>query len=195
MSSYFFIDDRGGATVSTTAAKNRVWICPRANKMVASFYQFQAKPLGSETPISMQHYAGQVVLIVNTASHCYFTPQYQALETLYQRYREKGFVILGFPCNEFAQQEPAQADMIQHFCTTKYHITFPLFEKVTVNGANAHPLFTFLRKACKGWFGERIQWNFTKFLIDSHGIPIQRFAPMTSPLKLEKAIQKLLKTL
>lgn len=160
--------------------------------MVASFYQYQATPLGSKTPISMQHYAGQVVLIVNTASQCHFTPQYQALEMLYQRYHDQGFVVLGFPCNEFAGQEPEDASHIAEFCTTRYGVTFPLFEKIMVNGKHAHPLFAFLKKACKGWFGERIQWNFTKFLIDRQGRPVQRFAPVTTPLQLEKPIQQLL---
>lgn len=160
--------------------------------MDSFFYQCQAQPLGGHAPIVMQQYAGQVVLIVNTASECYFTPQYQALETLYQRYKNQGFVVLGFPCNQFGAQEPHDGAQITQFCTTRYGVTFPLFEKIQVNGHAAHPLFVFLKQACKGWFGERIQWNFTKFLVNRQGQPIARFAPMTAPLHLEKTIQQLL---
>lgn len=156
-----------------------------------TLYDFSARLLtGSD--VALKDYAGQVVLVVNTASKCGFTPQYQGLEQLYQTYRARGFVILGFPCNQFGAQEPGSAGEIADFCALNYGVTFPMFEKVDVNGATAHPLFGFLKKAKPGLLGSRIPWNFTKFLIGRDGKPIRRYAPTTTPDGLIPAIEKAL---
>lgn len=142
---------------------------------------------------SLQDFAGKVVLVVNTASKCGFTPQYQGLEALYQKYREHGFEILGFPCNQFGGQEPGDSAAIGSFCERNYGVTFPLFAKVDVNGDNAHPLFRHLKHQAPGVFGsESIKWNFTKFLIARDGRVVKRFAPKDKPESLAAAIEALL---
>lgn len=142
---------------------------------------------------SLQDFAGKVVLVVNTASKCGFTPQYQGLEALYQKYRERGFEILGFPCNQFGGQEPGDSAAIGSFCERNYGVTFPLFAKVDVNGDNAHPLFRHLKHQAPGVFGsESIKWNFTKFLIARDGRVVKRFAPKDKPESLAAAIEALL---
>ncbi|MCX5572705.1 glutathione peroxidase [Enterobacter sp. E-TC7] len=151
------------------------------------FHQLTATSLDGRL-ISMDDYAGKVVLVVNTASQCGFTPQYAGLEALYKKYAEQGLVVLGFPCNQFGKQEPGDADEISKTCHVNYGVSFPMFEKVEVNGSTAHPLFRYLKKELPGVLGGRIKWNFTKFLIGRDGKPLKRFAPMTSPEKMEGAI-------
>ena len=151
------------------------------------FYQLTATSLDGQL-ISMVDYAGKVVLVVNTASQCGFTPQYGGLEALYKKYAARGFVVLGFPCNQFGKQEPGGADEISRTCYINYGVSFPMFEKVEVNGAAAHPVFRYLKKELPGVLGVRIKWNFTKFLIGRNGKPLKRFAPMTTPEKIEAAI-------
>lgn len=141
----------------------------------------------------MADYAGKVLLIVNTASHCGFTPQYAALEALYQRYRERGLVVLGFPCNQFGSQEPGEAEEIASFCQKNYGVSFPMFAKIDVNGNEAHPLYQYLKKAAPGLLGsEGIKWNFTKFLVDRQGEVVERYAPATAPESIARDIEKLL---
>jgi glutathione peroxidase len=154
---------------------------------MSNFHQHTATSLGGQ-PLSMADYAGKVVLVVNTASHCGFTPQYAGLEKLYQKYAAQGLVVLGFPCNQFGKQEPGSADDIAQTCHINYGVSFPMFAKIEVNGAAAHPLFRYLKKALPGILGERIKWNFTKFLIGRDGKPIKRFAPFTKPEKMEASI-------
>ncbi|WP_454122247.1 glutathione peroxidase [Kosakonia sp. Marseille-Q7440] len=154
---------------------------------MSTFHQHTATSLGGQ-PVPMVDYAGKVVLVVNTASHCGFTPQYAGLETLYQKYVAQGLVVLGFPCNQFGKQEPGNADDIAQTCHINYGVSFPMFAKIEVNGPAAHPLFRYLKKALPGVLGERIKWNFTKFLIGRDGKPIKRFAPFTKPEKMETAI-------
>jgi glutathione peroxidase len=151
------------------------------------FHQFTATTLNGEL-ISMADYAGKVVLVVNTASHCGFTPQYAGLETLYKKYAAQGLMVLGFPCNQFGKQEPGGADEIAQTCQINYGVTFPIFEKVEVNGSAAHPVFCYLKNELPGVLGGRIKWNFTKFLIGRGGKPLKRFAPTTTPEKMEAAI-------
>ncbi len=157
-----------------------------------SIYQYKFNRLnGSET--SLQDYQGKVLLIVNTASQCGFTPQYAGLEALYQTYKDNGFAVLAFPCNQFGAQEPGNATEIAHLCATNYHISFPLFAKIEVNGDKAHPLYRYLKAQRKGLLGtERIKWNFTKFLVNRKGEVIDRFAPFTTPEAIDAALVKLL---
>lgn len=142
---------------------------------------------------TLADYAGKVVLVVNTASKCGFTPQYKGLEALWQTYKERGLVILGFPCNQFGQQEPGDDAAISEFCELNFGVTFPLFKKVEVNGSNAHPLFVQLKKRAPGLLGSQsIKWNFTKFLIDRDGQSVKRYAPATKPQALKADIDALL---
>src|SRR4030066_2607139 len=134
--------------------------------MKAQFYDFKAKTLQGKE-IGMDTYKGKTVLVVNTASKCGLTPQYEGLEALYRKYSDKGLVILGFPCNQFANQEPGDEKSISEGCMIKYGVTFPMFLKIEVNGKNAHPIYKYLKKELSGLFGSRIKWNFTKFLIDA----------------------------
>jgi len=144
-------------------------------------------------PRTLDEYAGQVVLVVNTASQCGFTPQYDGLEALWQEYRDRGLVVLGFPCNQFGGQEPGSAEDIGEFCRVNHGVTFPMFDKVEVNGDDAHPLFRWLRSEARGALGsEKIKWNFTKFLVGRDGQPIKRFGSSTKPEKLRGAIEKAL---
>ena len=140
----------------------------------------------------MDDFRGKTVLVVNTASKCGFTPQYKGLQELYQEYHDKGLEILGFPCDQFAHQEPGNDDEIKNFCTVNYGVTFPMFSKVNVNGSDAHPLFKFLRKELPGKIGGRVKWNFTKFLVGPDGKPVKRFAPTTEPEKLKEDIEELM---
>lgn len=158
---------------------------------MTTFLDFSANSLRGK-PVAMKDYAGKVVLVVNTASKCGFTPQYEGLESLYKKYADKGLVILGFPCNQFGKQEPGGVAEIEQTCLINYGVSFPIFEKVDVNGATAHPIFDFLTRTLPGWFGRRIKWNFTKFLIGPDGKPLKRFAPMTTPDKIESEVKKIL---
>lgn len=158
---------------------------------MSQFYQFTAKSLQGKN-ISMDDYLGKVVVVVNTASKCGFTPQYAGLEALYQKYKDRGLVILGFPCNQFGKQEPGSAQEIQEGCLINYGVSFPMFEKIDVNGPNEHPIYSFLKQEQGGFLGSRIKWNFTKFLLDKKGNPVKRFAPVTKPEKMEEDILKLL---
>ena len=160
--------------------------------MEKKFYSFKAVSLKGKE-ISMDQYKGKVVVIVNTASKCGFTPQYADLEKLYQQYKDKGLVILGFPCNQFGKQEPGTAKDISEGCLINYGVSFPMFAKVDVNGENAHPLFSYLKSALPGLITNRVKWNFTKFVIDAEGNSVKRYAPITSPLKMEQLIVSLLK--
>ena len=145
------------------------------------------------TPVDLARYKGQVVLIVNTASKCGFTPQYKGLEQVYAQFKDKGAVVLGFPCNQFGGQEPGTAEEIGAFCEKNYGVTFPLFAKIDVNGSDAHPLFQHLKKAAPGLLGtEAIKWNFTKFLIKKDGSVFKRYAPSTAPEELVGDIERLL---
>ncbi len=141
---------------------------------------------------SMSEYRGKVLLIANTASRCGFTPQYNGLERLYKDHKERGFVVLGFPCNQFMKQEPGTDEEIKSFCTLNFNVTFPMFSRIEVNGAGTHPLYDFLKSEAPGLFNRNIKWNFTKFLVDRDGRVVKRFAPATSPEKIEKDILKIL---
>lgn len=155
-------------------------------------YELSAVQLSGGTQ-SLADYAGRVLLIVNTASNCGFTPQYAGLESLYQRYQARGLTILGFPCNQFGAQEPGNAAEIASFCETNYGVSFPLFAKIDVNGEHAHPLFRYLKKAAPGLLGsEAIKWNFTKFLINRDGEVVKRYAPTLAPEAIAKDIEALL---
>ena len=157
-----------------------------------NFYDFEAKSLKGET-LPMNTFAGKVVVVVNTASKCGLTPQYEGLEKLFQKYKDGGLVILGFPCNQFGNQEPGNAVEIDSFCQVNYGVSFPMFEKVIVNGSDAHPLFKWLKGRLGSIFGSKIKWNFTKFILDKTGKPVKRFAPTTKPKKMENVIKELLK--
>ena len=159
---------------------------------VTSIYDFTAKTLQGKD-VSLADYRGKAMLIVNTASKCGFTPQYEGLEKLYRAYQERGLVVLGFPCNQFGAQEPGSAEEIGAFCQINYGVSFPMFAKIDVNGANTHPLYDYLKGQKAGVLGTRnIKWNFTKFLIDRKGNVVKRFAPATKPQDIEKRIEALL---
>lgn len=155
--------------------------------MDQDFYSLKAKT-SSGSEVVMSHYQGKVVLVVNTASKCGFTPQYAGLEALHKRYHEKGLVVLGFPCDQFAHQEPGNAAEIQAFCQKNYGVTFQLMEKTNVNGSKAHPVFAFLRHKAPGLIGNSVKWNFTKFLVSKDGKRVKRFSPSVSPENLEADI-------
>ncbi len=157
----------------------------------SKFYNFTAKSIQGQ-PISMSKYKNKVVLVVNTASKCGFTPQFNGLEKLYAKYKEQGLEVLGFPCNQFGGQEPGSEDDIQQGCMVNYGVSFQMFSKVDVNGKDALPLFTFLKSQKKGLLGTKIKWNFTKFLIDKNGKVVKRFASTTKPESIEKHIKNLL---
>ena len=143
---------------------------------------------------SLERYLGRLLLIVNVASKCGFTGQYAGLEALYQRYRSRGFVVLGFPCNQFARQEPGNDSEIQNFCSLTYNVTFPLFAKIEVNGSNTHPLYRYLKKAQPGLLGsEAIKWNFTKFLVAPDGTVLKRYGSTVTPEKIEDDIKRIVK--
>lgn len=156
-----------------------------------SIYNFTAKDIdGVETPL--KNFEGEVLLIVNTASKCGFTPQFKDLETIYEKHKDQKFSVLGFPCNQFNQQDPGNEEGIKNFCELNYGVTFPMFSKIDVNGKSAHPLFVHLRKETKGLLGDSVKWNFTKFLVDRNGKVLRRYPPTTSPLAIEKDIEELL---
>jgi len=159
--------------------------------MPNEFYQLSANnPQGR--PVPMSSYEGKVVMVVNTATQCGLTPQFEGLEKLYEEYRDRGLVILGFPCNQFGAQEPLANEVMEETCRVNHGVTFPLFEKIDVNGGHTHPVFKYLKSKLGGIFGSRIKWNFTKFLIDKNGRPVKRFAPITKPAEIESYIKKLL---
>ena len=158
-----------------------------------SVYDYSAKTItGEET--SLSDYRGKVLLIVNTASKCGFTPQFKALQSLYDTYKDQGFEVLGFPCNQFMNQDPGSDQDIQAFCQKHYGVTFQMFSKINVNGEDAHPLFKFLVSQKSGLLTQAIKWNFTKFLIDRHGEVIARYAPQKKPSELSTAIEKVLQS-
>ncbi|MFJ8528992.1 glutathione peroxidase [Bacillus sp. NPDC094106] len=155
-------------------------------------YDFSAKTITGEEK-SLRDYEGKVLLIVNVASKCGFTPQYKGLQSVYEKYKEQGFEILGFPCNQFGGQEPGTEDEITSFCELNYGVSFPMFAKVDVKGKEAHPLYTYMTEQAPGIFGMKaVKWNFTKFLVGRDGKVIDRFAPKTKPEDLEKEIEKIL---
>ena len=158
---------------------------------MSAIYDFTANSLAGE-PVPLKQFEGQVLLIVNTASACGFTPQYKGLQELHQRLSPRGFAVLGFPCNQFGAQEPGDARQIEQFCETNYAITFPMFEKVDVNGSRSHPLFEYLRREKSGMLGSSIKWNFTKFLVDRAGKVVGRYAPTVRPENLMREIEALL---
>ena len=159
---------------------------------MASIYDFSATTIDDKEQ-SLSAYRGKTLLIVNVASKCGFTPQYEGLEKLYRDDRERGLVVLGFPCDQFGHQEPGDADEIKNFCSLNYDVTFPMFAKIEVNGANTHPLYKFLKKEAKGLLGsEAIKWNFTKFLVDKSGKVVRRYAPTDAPASIGKDIEAML---
>ncbi len=157
-----------------------------------SIYDFTVQNIDSK-PVKMSEFKGKTLLIVNVASRCGYTSQYEGLEALYKKYKDRGFVVLGFPCNQFGSQEPGSEKEIKFFCTQKYKVTFPLFSKIDVNGDNAHPLYQYLKSQQKGVLStEAIKWNFTKFLVDKKGKVLERFASSTKPEEIEEKIKKIL---
>jgi glutathione peroxidase len=154
-------------------------------------YDFTATSLVGED-IPLKRYEGQVLLIVNTASKCGFTPQYEGLEALYRELSPRGFAVLGFPCNQFGAQEPGDAKQIAAFCESRFEVSFPMFAKIDVNGETAHPLYKYLKSARSGLLGSSIKWNFTKFLVDRSGKVVARHAPTAAPQGLKKDIEALL---
>jgi glutathione peroxidase len=160
--------------------------------MENTFHTLKAKTLqGNE--VSMSAYKGKMILVVNTASKCGLTPQLEGLEELNKKYGADDLIILGFPCNQFGNQEPGDERSIAEGCVINYGVTFPMFSKVDVNGDSAHPIFKYLKTKLGGWFGSRIKWNFTKFLIDENGKPLKRFSPLTKPSEIDRYIQKIKK--
>lgn len=157
--------------------------------MNKTFYQYSAVSLQGKK-VSMEAYKGKTVLVVNTASKCGLTPQFEGLENLYQKYKDRGLVVLGFPCNQFAGQEPGDKQSIKEGCLLNYGVTFPMFSKINVNGKNTHPLYQYLKTRLGGLFKSGIKWNFTKFLIDDQGSPIKRFSPTTTPEKIDRFLSR-----
>ena len=158
---------------------------------MATIYDFKAlSNKGAE--VDFADFKGKVLLIVNTASKCGFTPQYDGLEALYKKYKDRGLVVIGFPCDQFAHQEPGSDAEIAEFCRLNHGVTFPLMSKINVNGENAHPIYKYLKSAAKGTFGDAIKWNFTKFLISRDGSKVERFAPTTKPEALDSRIAEIL---
>ena len=158
---------------------------------MSGIYDFTAQSLAGEE-VPLRRFEGQVLLIVNTASACGFTPQYKGLEELHRRLSPRGFAVLGFPCNQFGAQEPGDAKAIEAFCETKFDVTFPMFAKIDVNGAQAHPLYSYLKGEKPGLLGSSIKWNFTKFVVDRTGKVVGRHAPTVRPESLAKEIEALL---
>ncbi len=157
--------------------------------MEAVFYTFKAMSLQGKE-VSMENFKGKKILVVNTASKCGLTPQFEGLEALYQKYKDQDLIILGFPCNQFANQEPGDETQIQEGCVINYGVSFPMFSKIDVNGKNAHPIYKYLKKELPGFLINKIKWNFTKFLIDETGKPIKRFGPTTTPEKIDLYLSK-----
>ena len=159
--------------------------------MSENIYQFSFNQLDGKE-ISLSEFKGKAVLVVNTASACGLTYHYSGLEKLYQKYKDEGLVIIGFPCNQFGKQEPGTSEEIQEFCSLNYDVTFPLSSKVEVNGKNEHPLFKFLKNKLKGKINNSIKWNFSKFLIDRDGVPFERFSSTVEPEDITSSIEKIL---
>jgi glutathione peroxidase len=160
---------------------------------MTNFYDFEVATINGERR-RLDVYRGRVLLVVNVASRCGFTPQYAGLESLYRKYRDRGFEVLGFPCDQFGRQEPGNEVEIKEFCKLTYDVTFPLFAKIEVNGAGATPLYRYLKSARRGVLGtKRIKWNFTKFLVDREGNVVRRFGPMAKPERIEKDVSRLLR--
>lgn len=179
--------------LSILAKKNNTNENINNGEKMKTFYDFNATSIIGEN-ISMEHYKGKVVLVVNVASNCGFTPQYKGLQELYENHEDNNFTILGFPSNQFGEQEPGTAKEIKTFCTVNFDVTFPLFEKIDVNGENTHPLYKFLKSEATGiLWTEGIKWNFTKFLVDKKGKVITRYGSSTKPKDIEADILKLLK--
>ena len=159
---------------------------------MASIYDFEVTTIDDQ-PLRLDKFRGAVLLIVNVASRCGFTPQYKGLEALWRRHRDAGLVVLGFPCDQFGHQEPGDEAEIASFCSTTYDVTFPMFAKIEVNGANTHPLYAYLKKQATGVLGtEAIKWNFTKFLVDRSGKVVKRYAPTDTPESIEKDVAAVL---
>ena len=156
-----------------------------------SFYDLEATDIRGKV-VKMEAFKNKTVMVVNTASKCGLTPQYEGLEKLYNQYQDKGLIILGFPCNQFANQEAGSSAEIEEFCQVNYGVSFPIFSKIDVNGEKAHPLFRFLKSRLGGYAGSGIKWNFTKFVIDKNGVPVKRFSPFTKPENMENFLKKLL---
>lgn len=154
-------------------------------------HQFTVRTIRGEEK-SLADYQGQVLLIVNTATQCGFAPQFKGLQELHDTYKEQGFSVLGFPCNQFKDQEPGDDAQVEQACQINFGVSFPLFSKINVNGADAHPLYQYLKKQASGLLGSSIKWNFTKFLVDQQGNVIKRFSPTTSPSKIDIQVRKLL---
>lgn len=159
---------------------------------MAKIHTFTINSLQNGT-IDFAKLEGKVLLLVNTASKCGFTPQYEGLQELHRKYQDQGLVVIGFPCNQFGEQEPGEADEIKNGCLINYGVDFTITEKIDVNGPNAHPIYQFIKEACPGLMGNDIKWNFTKFLVARDGTPQRRYAPITKPKKLESKIKRLLK--
>jgi len=159
--------------------------------MNKQFYQYEARTLQGEN-LSMDTFRGKTILVVNTASKCGLTPQFEGLEDLYKKYKDKNLVILGFPSNQFANQEPGDEKSIAEGCVLNYGVTFPMFSKIDVNGKDTHPLYKYLKKQLPGTFGGNIKWNFTKFLVNAEGKPVKRFSPTTKPEKIDQYLEKFL---
>lgn len=158
---------------------------------MTSIYDFTANNIGGQE-VHLSAYRGKLLLVVNTASQCGFTPQYKGLEALHRKYADKGVAVLGFPCNQFGRQEPGNPDEIKSFCTLTYDVTFPMFAKISVNGPNAHPLYQYLESERRGLLGSKsIKWNFTKFLVGRAGEVLARYAPSVTPEKLDKVIARM----
>jgi len=161
---------------------------------MSSIYDIEVTTIDGKTQ-KMEAYRGKTLLVVNVASKCGYTPQYEGLEALHRRYKDNGLVVLGFPCDQFGHQEPGDEAEIQRFCTTKFRVTFPLFQKIEVNGPAAHPLYRFLKQARPGFLGAgRIRWNFTKFLVDSQGAVVQRYAPSATPESIGEELSQRIET-
>lgn len=159
---------------------------------MASVYDYSARTITGEDK-AIADYRGQVLLVVNTASKCGFTPQFKGLEELYEKYKDQGLVVLGFPCNQFLSQDPGSEEEISQFCELNYGVSFPMFAKIDVNGDQAHPLFRHLTDAAPGLLGSKaVKWNFTKFLVDRNGNVVKRYAPATKPQDIDKDIRQLL---
>jgi len=157
-----------------------------------SLFEFSARRLNSKEVVNFSDFKGKVCLVVNVSSLCGLTPQYKELQVLFDKYKDQGFRIIAFPVNQFGNQEPGKEDEIVTFCSTKYHVTFDLFEKTDCNGSNAHPVFRFVKRKLGGVFGTSVKWNFTKFLCDANGLPVKRYAPITTPMSFENDIVELL---
>ena len=161
--------------------------------MTNDFYSLSADtPAGKE--VAFSDFRGKVVLLVNTATQCAFAPQFEGLEELYQKYKDKGLLVLGFPSNQFGNQEPESNETMTRTCKMNFGVTFPLFEKTEVNGPNTHPVFQWLKSRLGSIFGRKIKWNFTKFLVDANGKPVKRFSPFAKPVSIEPWIKKLLRS-